>query len=112
MSHELFQSIPSTGRWTATEGEAAVAAWRISGQSRAAWCRAHSVAPHRLTYWVGVTNPKTRGDEMAKPHFTEVRCAPTEMGESLIVLCDSGARVVVNPGVDVAFLRSVVEALS
>jgi hypothetical protein len=43
-----------------------------------------------------------------------VRCASTlvSAADSLVVLCNSGARVVVKPGVDTAFLRSVVEALS
>jgi len=112
MSQDPILFHAPSGRWTSSDGQAVVAAWRASGQGRAAWCRAHAVALHRLTYWIGRLLPMIDWSPSTTMSFAEVRCAPQSHAEALTVLCGSGARVLVPRGVDVVFLRAVAEALS
>ena len=103
-------------------GRALVEAWRASGLTGAAYCRAHNIRPQRLHYWrerLGYPI-KVMGDRtpMAHPQpstpatgFVQVvvdRTAPSTTAVDIVV---GGAIIRVQPGFDASLLRSVIEAL-
>jgi hypothetical protein len=110
-------SLAAVGRlryWREADARVVVAAWRRSGQSRAAFATQHRLAVRRLARWVARLGRSSPG----RVRFHPVRVvAPAEPATeapapALEVLLPSGCRVRVPPGVAAADLRAVVAALA
>jgi len=71
------QRIAKRRSWSDAEGKQIVAAWRQSGESRAAFARRYGIAVHRLYYW-SATAGERRGasTERKAVQFHPVRVRP------------------------------------
>ena len=52
------QRIAKQPVWSEADGRRLVAAWRRSGESRAAFGRRYDIAVHRLHYWITKAEPR------------------------------------------------------
>jgi hypothetical protein len=101
------------GSWDQRTGTAAVADWRASGLSQAAWCRERGIPEHRLSYWKCRLDPErtSKSESAGVIAFSPVVERRQECGPGLEVVIDDPVRIRVLPGSDLALLRTVVEAL-
>ena len=51
MSESWRKKIGGQAHWTEADGQAAVAAWRSSGESLTSFARRHNMHPQRLSWW-------------------------------------------------------------
>lgn len=90
-----------------------VSEFRESGQSVAAWCRAHELKEHQMHYWLRRLSPVSATPEAATSWFSvaiEDR-AQTLRGDGLLIHVGR-ATIEVQPGFNQALLADVVEALA
>ena len=106
------QRIAKQQVWSEAEGKRMVAAWRRSGESRAAFARRYWMAVHRLYYWIGTVG---EGRGSTSPDRTRVQFHPVRVLPDRV---DAGAlapieiRVIRVPrGVALEELRAVLAAL-
>ena len=75
-------------RWTQSEGEAAIAAWRSSGKSMSAFAAEHGLNDQRIGWW----RKRLEGAEEAEEsRLLPVTIAPTRVFETAAVRVQSGA---------------------
>lgn len=91
------------------EWETQVAAFKASGLSVPAWCRAHDVKPHRLRYWLRKFQTEVEGASSTKWVSLEVE-KPTVLENAILVRVGS-ASIEVKPGFDATLLSDVVKIL-
>ena len=105
----------------ATRGRALIDDWQRSGLTRSAFAREHQVGAHLLSYWakrLGATLPRPAA-AVTPTYFIQVPLAPAAQAAappmagspSIEILFPRGVVLRVRPGVDAAFLQTVVTAL-
>lgn len=93
---------------------AQVAEFHASGQSVAAWCRAHDVKEHQLRYWLRRVDaqPHSSGRPMTSWLAVEVQ-GERQLSPAVGVRIHVGAAAIeVRPGFDPELLADVVRALT
>lgn len=96
--------------------EGRIASFRASGQSAPAWCDEHGVNIHTLRYWLQKTSASRKSEPTIPVKWLSVEVAEGGAGHSMsegkIAICIGDARIEVEPGCNLAFLREVVQALA
>ncbi len=106
----------------AIRGRALIDDWQRSGLSRSAFARERQVGAHLVSYWakrMGVSKPPSPAEVTPAIDFIQVPFVPTEsampppatVSPSIEILFPRGVVLRVRPGVDAAFLQTVVTAL-
>ena len=95
-----------TRRRTKQERKREVAAWRVSGQSQAAYARARGYSPVSLARWAG------DAAAIETPAFVRLEVTPAQGASANLVVEVGSARVHVGRGFDPGLLREVVAALT
>jgi hypothetical protein len=98
------------------QGQALVDGWRQSGLSRSAFARERQVGVHVLQYWsqkLSAARVSTLTTQPSTAAFMQVRLptAPPSLASRIEIQLPGGAVVRVVSGVDVGFLRVVLQAL-
>ena len=73
------QRIAKQRVWSAAEGKRMVAAWRRSGESRAAFARRYGIPVHRLYYRITTTDARGAVTERGPVPFHPVRVLPARV---------------------------------
>jgi len=115
----LMTRLASNRYWSEREGRAALAAWRASGSSMAAFARAHGLEPRRLGWWNRQLGAE-RGPARLLPVKLVERAAPAQLSNltpparssgAMEVALANGRRVRVDARFDEAALLRLVRAL-
>ncbi|MCL6479504.1 MAG: helix-turn-helix domain-containing protein [Peptococcaceae bacterium] len=98
------------------EWEKRIAAFRASGQSMRAWCKANNLKPRQLSYWIGKFKDKekyTDTDTQWLPlEITPDKKITQDSSEENILLVKIGrAEIEIKPGFDQVLLLNVVKVL-
>jgi hypothetical protein len=106
-----------SARWSAQDGQRALAAWRESGLTRVAWCEKTGVATHRLAYWSAKLSSTYRRD-IPQGGFIQLACADAggdlgdDDGHGLMAALPSGVRLHMSSVRDLAVFIRAVRALT
>ena len=73
------QRIAKQRVWSEGEGKRIMAAWRRSGESRAAFGRRYGIPVHRLYYWLTKAGPRRSVTERGPVPFHPVRVLPERL---------------------------------
>jgi hypothetical protein len=96
--------------------EGRIASFRASGQSAPAWCNEHGVNIHTLRYWLQKTSSSRKSEPTVPVRWLSVEVAEDGGGQPMsqgkIAICIGDARVEVEPGCNLIFLREVVQTLA
>lgn len=103
----------------AIRGRALIDDWNRSGLTRSAFARERQVGAHLLSYWakrLSATAPRppvtvTSTDFIQVPIVPTEPPAPMAGSPSIEILFPRGVGLRVRPGIDAAFLQTVVTAL-
>jgi len=102
------QRIGKLGSWSDAEAKVVVAAWRRSGESRAAFGRRYAIAVHRLYFWIAKLGEKREKAPREGIRFHPVRV----VGDAASAAEPIEIRVIRVPrGVAADELRAVLSAL-
>lgn len=92
--------------------------WRTSGQSQAAYCRAHGLSKHRFRYWKRRFTPSLGAQEppnlegFLPVHLTPNVAATAVADSGITVRLPTGLGLELRSGFDTEALRAVVQALN
>ena len=79
------QRIAKLRAWSDAEGKQIVAAWRRSGESRAAFARRYGIPVHRLYYWVATAGEhRSTSTARKRMQFHPVRVLPDRVEASAV----------------------------
>lgn len=96
--------------------EGRIASFRASGQRAPVWCDEHSVNIHTLRYWLQKTSTSHKSGPRSPVKWLSVEVAEGSGGQPMsggkIAICIGDARVEVEPGCNLVFLREVVQTLA
>lgn len=102
-----WRAVVRSRYWREEDAREVVGAWRRSGESRAQFCRAHGIAPARLSRWSA-----RLGKAKAVPfHPVRVVGATPRTSEALVVELPGVATIRLAPGFAEEDLRRILNAL-
>ena len=120
MTNDVSPS-PTTSPFDEVRGRELVEAWRVSGLSGAAYCRANGLRSQRLHYWrerlgypiklIGDSRRPSSDLESSQAVTGFIQIVGSSPANAVVDIVVGAVLIRVSPGFDVILLRSVVAAL-
>ncbi|GIM48395.1 hypothetical protein DNHGIG_39440 [Collibacillus ludicampi] len=93
------------------EWEVRIAAFRASGQSASAWCRAHQLKLHQFRYWLRKIEHKEAAVTPSSKWISVEVDGQTDKSRNTLLVRVGQATVEIQSGFDPALLANVVRTL-